>query len=321
MTHQEALGKVMKLLRKGQDQNIDPNEAALFMAKAQEIMDRFQLDVSDIDFDKNSNEADAEDVKDFGYADPLDDVKYGNYRESWCVSLSSVVAFHNQCATRYRRTESKGSQIRIVGRPTDVETARYLYAFFKRQIEEMIVAKCKGQSSTYKGEFARGCITTLSHRLEEQRKATINNIKNEQAGNSMALIRVDNAVARIEKRRQDVDDFFKKPMYEILSERLGVSFDIAKALYNFDRISLLKICGGKDAADAIEERYKAYLDEQRKALKGMRLGRGPRGFSGAGSKSSTGGYGAGVEAGKSIRLTGSKGGIGRGSAGQIGGGM
>lgn len=310
MTHEEALRKAMGCLRLAERAGT-PDEAALAAAKAQKIIDDYKLDIENLEFDAEQLKEDKEEVKDFGYADPLDDVKYGNYRESWTLRLASIVANHNQCAIRYQRTASKGTRIRAIGRPSDVQALRYLYSFFRRQIEELMAQKCKGNSSAFKGEFCVGCIETLSQRMEEQHEATIEEVKEKHSGNDQALVRVNAAVARLQKRREDVDDFFNKYTYDSLAERLGVSIDIARLLYRcrYDQLASLV---GVDKAAEIRAAYKAYQDEETKRLKKLKFGRGPRGFDGAGARTTTGGREAGREAGKSIRMTGAKAGIGSG---------
>jgi hypothetical protein len=90
MTHEEALRKAMGCLRLAERAGT-PDEAALAAAKAQKIIDDYKLDIENLEFDAEQLKEDKEEVKDFGYADPLDDVKYGNYRESWTLRLASIV--------------------------------------------------------------------------------------------------------------------------------------------------------------------------------------------------------------------------------------
>jgi hypothetical protein len=313
MTYQEAIEKVAKLLRKGNNAATSAEEAAVFLAKAQQMITDYKLAVDDLDFDKNQAEDNKEEVKDFGYADPLDNVKYGNYRESWTLRLAGVVAWANQCATRYRRTETKGSIIRIVGRPSDVAACRYLYSFFRTQIEELQRVHCKGNSSAFKGEFAIGCIDTLSRRLREQEEQAVKEVKIKHADNPMALVRVNTAVARIDQRREDVNDFFNSFLYQGLADEIGVTFEQAK-LFSKHRFEQAKALF--ESEEAFNLAKQAYDDYQEKISRvKVRYGRG--GFSGAGARTSTGGREAGQKAGESIRMTGSKGSIGN-KRGQIG---
>lgn len=197
--------------------------------------------------------------------------------------------------------------MKVIGRPSDVEVTRYLYSFFQRQVDALMAQHCKGQSSTYKGEFCIGCIQTLDDKLVEQEKSTVAEVKVKHAGNEMALVRVDGAVARIERRKQDVADFLERPSIEFISRRIAVPFDLAKLLWNFD----FKAAAAKfpELFDAAKERWDAYLEDCHKSSGGRC---GSRSFDGAGSKITTGGREAGRKAGQSIRMTSSKGLIGGG---------
>lgn len=211
MTYQEAIDKAMKLLRL--TKSPVPAEAALAASKAQEIIDHYKLDVTGLDYDKQEAADDNEPVKDFGYSDPLDNVKYGMYRETWCVRLASYVARHNH--TRIVQTyaaDGKGRVIKIIGRPSDVNTVRYLYPFFKIQIEEMANRDCVGHSSAYRGQYCAGVIDTLWAKLCASRQQTFTEKRTEMAGNQTALVRVNNAIAKMEKRSEAVDAYIKMNM-------------------------------------------------------------------------------------------------------------
>lgn len=67
MTHQEAVAKVVKLLRLATSSN--PNEAALAASRAQEIMDRFKIEGITASFDTQTQS--KEPIMDFK-ADLLD---------------------------------------------------------------------------------------------------------------------------------------------------------------------------------------------------------------------------------------------------------
>lgn len=313
MTYQDAIKKVSALMAKANATEFS-EEASTFMAGAQQIIDKYNLDVNDINYDKREDDHDNEEVRDFGYTDPLADLGCRDYRADWGLRLANLVAFHNACAARWVKNNGRnirdGIKIRVIGRPSDVEVTRYLYSFFMRQVNELILKHCKGQSSKYKGEFAVGCISTLSNKIDAQKKETITEVKAENTGNAMALIRIDKAVARIEKRREDLDDFFMRGTYEYLAEKIGVTSQVAKLFFQCRREEAKKLFTTEELWMAAVDAHKAYLEGQRKVYKGICRGRGPKGFSGAGSQGASGGYEAGRKAGESIRLTSAKAGLG-----------
>jgi hypothetical protein len=207
MTHQEALLKAAKLLRLSKSPV--PAEAALAMSKAQEIIDRFQLDVESLDFDKRQEEKDAEQVKDFGYEDPLDHVKDRVYQTIWKLKLSNFVARVNSCRICWYAQLNRSRVIKIIGRPSDVTTVRYLYSFFAQQVEELAKANCAGNSNTYIGHFCIGVVDSIREKLNAQRKQTFEDKRNELGANPLALMRVNQAIAKMKKRDQDVEAFVR----------------------------------------------------------------------------------------------------------------
>ena len=212
MNVNEAIQKAMKLLNKGNNAATSPEESAAFLAKAQQIIDDYKLDISSFNHDQNAKDDDAEPICNYGDEDPLDKVKYGQYRETWTRRLASVIANHNQARIVYTRHEDKSITIKIIGRASDVQIVRYMYGFFKLQVEELSAAGCKGNSSAFRGQFCMGVIDILWTKLNKERNATINAKRSEQSSNPMALVRVNNAVARMEKRNTDVEKFMKENM-------------------------------------------------------------------------------------------------------------
>jgi hypothetical protein len=215
MTTTEAMDKVAKLMRLSKSSV--PAEAALAMAKAQEIVDKFQLDISNIDFDAQDQQRDTETVKDFGYEDPFEDVKvHGSY--PWMLRLTAIVSSANQCRCIHQRYDSlgdgkpRGAKVKIVGHPSDVAAARYIYGFLKAEVVRLCNDVCKGNSGTYKRQFCIGMVETIALKLKEQKKVTITTLQQEQSNNPMALVRLNNAIAKVEKRKLAVDTFINSTM-------------------------------------------------------------------------------------------------------------
>ena len=129
--------------------------------------------MNSFDYDENQAKDDAEPVQDFGWSDPLDRVKYGQYRETWTRRLAAILAHHNQVKTIYMSHVDKSISIKIIGRASDVSLVRYLYGFFKIQVEQLAEPACKGHSSAYRGQFCMGVLDTLWHRLNEEHRRQV----------------------------------------------------------------------------------------------------------------------------------------------------
>lgn len=197
MTYQEATIKAVKLLRLAQSSN--ENEAALAMTRAQELIDRHKLTGLSLDMD---TENPPEDIIHFTH-DPLDPEAHATWKHRLAISL----CYHNQCRV-YR---SSGKLI-IVGRPSDATTVRYLYGWMTREIDRLAAAKCAGCGRTYWNSFRIGAANCVSDRLAEQRDATIASVKVEAElqGSTMALVRVNNAIAKMDARLDEVNTWTKR---------------------------------------------------------------------------------------------------------------
>jgi hypothetical protein len=193
MNIHEATMKAAKLLRLANSSN--QHEAALAAARAQEIIDRYKLDIDGL---TNEHEVEsAEPVRDYGCDDPIDN----DARDLWKGVLLVVLCDVNDC-----KAYKSGPRLCIIGRPGDVQTVRYMYGFITRQVELFAARDCRGHSRTYWNNFRHGMVDTISRRLKEQRDATRNAVRAEaSAQGSSAIVRIDRALARIEQTRREVE--------------------------------------------------------------------------------------------------------------------
>lgn len=219
MTQQEAIDKALKLLRLAKSSN--EHEAALAASKAQEVMDKYKLDISSLEYDKQDAERDSEQVKDFGYGDPL--IEFSHLSDNrWLLSLATTVARSNQCRIIYSKIDGvtgnlgkeikRGATIKIVGHPSDVQVVRYLYSYLRNEVERLIKENCVGNSISYKRGFGLGVVDTIANKLWEQKKQTESAMRGEYAHNPLALVRVNNAIAKVEKRSMAVDKYIEQNM-------------------------------------------------------------------------------------------------------------
>jgi hypothetical protein len=201
MTHQEATIKAVKLLRLAQSSN--ENEAALAMSRAQELIDRHKLTNLSLDLD---TENPPEDIINFTH-DPLDEGSAA--RATWRWRLALGIASTNQC-----KLYGYGKRLILVGRPSDATAVRYLYGWMVREIERLAAAKCAGCGRTFWNNFRIGAANAVRDRLVEHQQETFAAVKNEAAaesqGSTLALVRVNNAIAKLDKRMDEVRDWTKK---------------------------------------------------------------------------------------------------------------
>jgi hypothetical protein len=209
MTQDEAIRKVLGCLRLAKSTN--QAEAALAAAKAQEIIDRYKLDVNSLDYDSQSKARDDEKIMDFG-ADPLADMGKTSSMQRWKLILASSLARNNQCKVYTTWGADGNRKVAIIGRPSDVSTVRYLHALLVGEVQRLQKENCAGFSQTYRYQYADGVVDTIRQRLAQQHEATIKTVQEEQAGNSMALVRVQQSLAKQQEREQQVAKWVEENM-------------------------------------------------------------------------------------------------------------
>lgn len=201
-TNAEVLEKIKKLLRLAQSDN--PNEAALAAAKAQELMDRHQIQAAMLD-EKGAEEPDEDIVHFSDRDDALDDL--GGRRAVWKGSLASTISEHNACVAYY-----SGSRIVMVGRPTDVAAVRYLYVYAVKAIEDLVKKQGAGHGRTWYNNYRQGCVKAISEKLWAQRQATYKEVRSEAkaSGGGAALVKVENAITRFDEKKLETKRWTKK---------------------------------------------------------------------------------------------------------------
>lgn len=199
MTQDDAVRKAMACLRLAKSSN--QAEAALAASKAQEIIDAYKLDINSLDFESNCVKEDNEPIRNFA-DDPIDRTPLKESR--WALTLASVVARSNQCKVYYSNLGQGNYVLKIIGRPSDVNTVRYIYAFLKSEVIRLCKENTVGNSGHYKWQYSQGVVDTIRLKLAEQKEQTVKQAQTEHGNNPLALVRVNNAVARMEKRFDDV---------------------------------------------------------------------------------------------------------------------
>lgn len=198
-TQEKALRKARALLRLATSSN--PEEAAAAAAKAQELIDRHRLNIATAQLDEAATVESDEPIEDFSH-DPL----FPGERtlDRWKGHLSIVIAKLNQCFAY-----TNGGAVNLVGRASDVQTARYFISYLTAEIERLANAKCRGTSRSYWNNFRLGAAETVCQRLKDQRQQTVQQVKTEASTSTRqnALVLVEQSLALIEQRTQAAENF------------------------------------------------------------------------------------------------------------------
>lgn len=198
----QVMEKAAKLLRLSKSDN--PNEAALAASKAQELIDRYKLNMSDVNLDGAAVVESNEPIMDFGH-DPLTN---DNQIQRWKAYLSMGIAKVNQC-----KVICRGKDLCLIGRPSDVQVCRYTFSWLVAEIERLANRDCLGCGRNFFNNFRIGAVETINRRLKEQQEKTIQTVKCEAlAVSTYALAVVTKNALTLEKREQEVESWMQRNM-------------------------------------------------------------------------------------------------------------
>jgi hypothetical protein len=167
--------KVRKLLALATSSN--PHEAALAAARAQDLMFRYNLELSQVQTDRQGDSYVKQDVT-------LSGAKSGD--RNWRRLLMATIARNTFCKAIYysgRGTRDKREQMAIIGQRHNIKHCQYLYEYLARELERMERLAWDAYCAvtwtservhwlTYANNFYRGAVTEIERRLMEQRKAS-----------------------------------------------------------------------------------------------------------------------------------------------------
>jgi len=239
---EKILDRVRKLLRLSESNN--PNEAATAFAKAQELIDKYKLSLLLLEEDDTSssfNEEITEEVMNV----------MGKSYSSWGSRLSYIIANANDCRTYMTKTimnQTRMAVLIIVGKPSNAALARYLFDHIKSEIERLSIRDCKGMGKTYANSYKLGAIDTIKQKLDKQREASINQLKEQCITTGVDMVHLNNALDKFGQSLKDVDEFLK-------------SKNLQKSTLN-SKIDLNAVMNGRKAAQEINVTKQSRLENK-----------------------------------------------------------
>lgn len=173
-------------------------EAAAAAARAQSIMDRFEL-THDLVSGLSAKDAEEEAIESF-YDRPSGWLDSTPEKQPWRYQLASAIAeMHGAFIFTSRRSgRHQHSTLEIVGRPSSVEAVRYLYAWLAEELLNLITKYGRGMGGVWRREFAEGCASEVARRLHEQRTQTVREVKAEYSANPYALVQIETNLQRMQ---------------------------------------------------------------------------------------------------------------------------
>ncbi len=212
--------KIKKLLRLSKGAGT-PEEAATAAARAQELIDKYNIDRAILDKKENAVE---EPIKEFT-------INYGKKYSTWKAELAYTLSKHNNLF-QFRR----GAQSIIIGRESDFNSFLYMYNFLLKEIDNIYkkLSSGLGLGKEYGQSFRLGVVDTLKRRLQESRAEYRKKLmeQSDEAHReelSTALIKVD---AQYSLAKQYADEKFKLKYTSARNYR-GSGYDDGRSAGNF----------------------------------------------------------------------------------------
>lgn len=92
----------------------------------------------------------------------------GQRMESWRTRIAATVADHYGCVAYTRRPAIAPVTIHIVGRPSDLQIARYMFSWLSAEVERLALK----EPGAARHLFKHGAVTGIGNVLDAQRKRT-----------------------------------------------------------------------------------------------------------------------------------------------------
>ena len=185
----EIIEKVQHLLALSKSSN--EHEAALALARAEALLEKYRLDMAEVEMMGGGKEGIIEDE------DPLFD---SEHLEPWESQLAHGVAWIYGCTT----IRLSGKIIRIIGRPSDIMFVRYLVSYITLELFRFSAALYKKRKD-YKNAYFLGAVAIIIQRLKQAQKET-------QAtyANPFAVVTVNN---RYEESSKKLDELYPQAVH------------------------------------------------------------------------------------------------------------
>ena len=173
-----VIDKIRKLLSLSA-KSTNANEAAVAAAAAQRLMTEHRIAEAELEIGEAQETAQLA-------ADPLDN--FGHRSIVWKEMLCGGLLRLHGCKGWKQSTWHNGQvvrQLRIVGRPSDVASVRYLYAWLTSEITRLAQREARGRGAKYAASFrvgaVRGAIAAMENADHEARSTA----------NPAALLKLD----------------------------------------------------------------------------------------------------------------------------------
>lgn len=196
-THTNIIDKVRKLLALSTSSNA--NEAAAAAAKANDLIDKYRLSQFDLEAETKVEEPIEQD----------DSYLYETGRITiWRhLLLNTLTKFYG--VAHYNDVDfsagRKVSRMRMVGRKSDMEICRYIFAYLSLECERLSKSEAKGKGKVFVASYQEGFVEGV----KEQLKISREEVKKTATTSSSALIKLDERFEEAKKGMYDLIPYLR----------------------------------------------------------------------------------------------------------------
>lgn len=200
-TRDNVVEKIKKLLKLSESTN--PNEAASAAAKAQELMDRFEIETAALQNAATPDLSSKELIEEFN------DFEQGGRIETWRGYILNSLCETNHCKTYKMRQKHENTYFRVIGKKTDVQTVRYMYACLI-QVVEKLSFQHRGGGRRFIASYKAGAASAIANKILESKEKTKASVYQEASQQGAhALMRIDNAMAVLKQKDNEMQKYLE----------------------------------------------------------------------------------------------------------------
>ncbi len=205
MSRDKVIKRVRKLLALAEGK-ANEHESANALAQAQRLMDEYKLTQAlvEAESDEDAPRTIEEELR--SWEDPID-VMGGKKTVRWKGTLAFVLARANGCHVWWGYQGGKRT-LNVIGGASDAAAVRYLYQYTIREIDRLS-KQYKGNGRTWLNNFKLGCVDAIKRKLREARDAMVTDYAKSRG---VALVKVADAMAQVDRRADDAKAFGKRQL-------------------------------------------------------------------------------------------------------------
>jgi len=190
MTREEAIDKAQKLMALGESSN--EHEAASAIAMATALLERYEIEMSDLGVDE------GEEIEEASFR-----MHTGTSKIYWKRNLAQVLAHSHGASVFFR-----GSRVILVGKPTDMAPVEKLYWDCMKEVERLARKKCPGKGKSFAHSFRLGVVSAIEQAIARESASLRRKIRAERAAAGKEISEV--ALMVVDNRRAEAQAFRNK---------------------------------------------------------------------------------------------------------------